>query len=70
MTNVSPHSHTPIYQPTEIINVADRVFACDGGGGVLGHPRVFQRIIGRELMCPYCSRLYVLRDGAGDDPGH
>ena len=70
MTNLTPHSHSPVYQPTEIITVDDRTFACDGGGGALGHPRVFQRIIDRELLCPYCSRLYVLREGAGHDAGH
>lgn len=56
--------------PTEIIHVDDAVVACDGGGGPLGHPRVFLRIVGREAMCPYCSRLYVLNEGAGHDSGH
>ncbi|HET9018426.1 MAG TPA: zinc-finger domain-containing protein [Acetobacteraceae bacterium] len=56
--------------PTEIIHVDEAVVACDGGGGPLGHPRVFLRIVGREAMCPYCSRLYVLNEGAGHDSGH
>ena len=44
---------------------------CDGGGGVLGHPRVFLRINATEaVICPYCSRLYVLNAGAGHDEGH
>ena len=51
--------------PTEIIHVDDRVVACDGGSSALGHPRVWLRIVGAETMCPYCSRLYVLRAGAG-----
>ncbi len=34
---------TPIYKPTEIIRVDDQVIACDGGVGVLGHPRVWLR---------------------------
>ena len=51
--------------PTEIINVDDRVVACDGGNGALGHPRVFLRIVEHQVMCPYCSRLYVLNKGAG-----
>ena len=49
--------------PTEIIHVDDRTVACDGGDGALGHPRVFLRIAGNEVMCPYCSRLYVLEPG-------
>ena len=54
----------------EIIRVDDRTVPCDGGGGALGHPRVFLRIAEREVSCPYCSRLYVLNEGAGDDHGH
>ena len=60
--------------PTEIIHVDDRTVACDGGprgeGGALGHPRVFLRIAGTEVMCPYCSRLYILNEGADHDHGH
>lgn len=56
--------------PTEIIHVDERVVACDGGGGALGHPRVFLRIERDSVMCPYCSRLYVLNEGAGHASGH
>lgn len=56
--------------PTEIIHVDTRVVSCDGGGGALGHPKVFLRIIAENTMCPYCSRLYVINPGAGDDSGH
>ena len=56
--------------PTETIPVNERVIACDGGNGALGHPRVFLRIEGNEVMCPYCSRLYVLNPGAGSGSGH
>jgi len=40
--------------------------ACDGGTGPLGHPRVFlhiDRSVG-SVTCPYCSRHYVLEEGA------
>ena len=56
--------------PTETIHVDDAVVACDGGDGPLGHPRVFLRIVGRDVICPYCSRRYVLNEGAGHDPAH
>jgi uncharacterized Zn-finger protein len=56
--------------PTEIIHVDTRTVACDGGDGALGHPRVFLRIPGEQVMCPYCSRLYVLNPGAGHASGH
>ena len=54
-----------VTEPFEIITVdTDRV-ACDGGGGALGHPKVYLNL-GEEgrVECPYCSRLYVLREGA------
>jgi uncharacterized Zn-finger protein len=54
----------------EIIHVDDRTVACDGGVGALGHPRVFLRILDREVVCPYCSRTYVLNEGAGHGHGH
>jgi uncharacterized Zn-finger protein len=56
--------------PTEVIHVNSRTVACDGGNGALGHPRVFLRIPQEEVMCPYCSRLYILNPGAGHDSGH
>ncbi len=56
--------------PTEIIHVDERVVACDGGGGALGHPRVFLRIEDQSVMCPYCSRLFLLNEGAGHATGH
>jgi uncharacterized Zn-finger protein len=57
-------------EPTEIIHVDDRTVACDGGNTKLGHPRVYLRISEQQVMCPYCSRLYVLNPGAGGDHGH
>ena len=56
--------------PTEIINVDERTVACDGGGGALGHPRVFLYIEEGSVMCPYCSRLFVLTEGASHASGH
>jgi uncharacterized Zn-finger protein len=56
--------------PTETIEVADRTVACDGGNGPHGHPRVFLYIEERSVICPYCSRLYVLAAGAGHAGGH
>jgi uncharacterized Zn-finger protein len=60
----------PAMAPTEIIHVDTRTVACDGGDGGLGHPRVFLRIPEEQVMCPYCSRLYILNPGAGHDSGH
>jgi uncharacterized Zn-finger protein len=56
--------------PTETIQVDSRTVACDGGDGALGHPRVFLHIEDEWVMCPYCSRLFVLKEGAGHASGH
>jgi uncharacterized Zn-finger protein len=61
---------TPEVGSVERIDVDSRVVACDGGDGALGHPRVWLKIEARQIFCPYCSRLFVLREGAGDDHGH
>jgi len=61
---------TPDAGPTEIIHVDDRTVACDGGGGTLGHPLVYLHIETQDIVCPYCSRLYVLNEGAGQGHGH
>ncbi|MGH7041985.1 MAG: zinc-finger domain-containing protein [Acetobacteraceae bacterium] len=61
---------TPPEMIPEVISVNERTVACDGGGGVLGHPRVFLRIEDREVVCPYCSRLFILNEGAGHASGH
>ncbi len=50
-------------KPFEVISVDKLEVSCDGGGGALGHPRVFLHIDQDEgqVMCPYCSRLYVFK---------
>jgi uncharacterized Zn-finger protein len=60
-----PRSLLIVTEPFELITVdTDRV-ACDGGGGPLGHPKVYLNL-GAEgrVECPYCSRTYQLREGA------
>lgn len=49
-------------QSFETIEVVSHTVACDGGGGALGHPRVFLEIPEDEhkVVCPYCSRTYLL----------
>ena len=56
--------------PIETIHVNERTVACDGGDGGLGHPRVYLRVVQHWVICPWCSRLYVLNAGAGHDEGH
>ncbi len=50
--------------PEDYIEVNARHVACDGGKGALGHPKVYLEIgpTERQVMCPYCSRTFVLDD--------
>lgn len=49
--------------PFETVRVSSVEVSCDGGGGPLGHPKVYLHIDhdkGDTVTCPYCSRLFVL----------
>jgi uncharacterized Zn-finger protein len=47
-------------QPFEIIYVDSPVVACNGGGGALGHPKVYLNLSAEgKIECPYCSRLFI-----------
>lgn len=47
--------------PPEIIPVHEHRVMCDGGGGVLGHPRVYMEMGDSGFVeCGYCDRRFVL----------
>lgn len=55
----------------DIVTVEISVVACDGGEGAMGHPQVFLKIDdSRQVECPYCGRLFRLKDGTPLDGGH
>lgn len=55
----------------EFIQVTSRTVGCDGGGGALGHPLVYLHIEpSGAVVCPYCSRRFVLAAGAAPAGGH
>ncbi len=46
----------------ETINVSLSVdgISCDGGGGSLGHPKVWYGFDGENLVtCGYCDRVFI-----------
>ena len=54
----------------EKIQVKTATVGCDGGGP-LGHPLVYLKIGDTgDIVCPYCSRRYVLTDDAPVKAGH
>jgi uncharacterized Zn-finger protein len=49
----------------ERIEVNTLEVVCDGGGGALGHPRVYLHIDrdhGDQVVCGYCSRTFVYKE--------
>ncbi len=54
----------------ETITVAGKDVDCDGGGGVLGHPKVYLNLgEDGETACPYCGRRFVLKADCVSDGG-
>lgn len=82
MTNIilNPNSDENLAPPHPVPDMAEmhvpfpvtglRV-PCDGGGGALGHPRVWLTLDEntRQVRCPYCSRHYVEDRGNKVDNG-
>ena len=51
---------------TTFIVTTHRV-SCDGGGGALGHPKVFLEIgSDGQVVCGYCDRRYILKGSKAD----
>lgn len=57
-------------EPPEVIEVDSIHVSCDGGGGALGHPKVFLKLENGEVECPYCDRKFVLKPGLSVAAGH
>ena len=52
-----PRHADAIIPPPEAIVVSTKRVACDGGGGALGHQRVFLNLGDEKAVdCPYCGR--------------
>jgi uncharacterized Zn-finger protein len=61
---MAPNIPKIIPEPPEVIEVEETVISCDGGGGALGHPRVFLTLREGRVECGYCDRLFILKAGA------
>ncbi|MCW9033265.1 MAG: zinc-finger domain-containing protein [Rhodospirillales bacterium] len=58
-------------ESVETIEVQNRAVSCDGDVETSSHPRVYLEINdGGDVVCPYCSKRYVLAEGATDSGGH
>lgn len=58
-------------QVIETIIVNKTSVSCDGGGGALGHPKIYLTISeGGKIICPYCSRTFKLAEGVSQTVGN
>lgn len=65
-----PESQRQFMDNPERILVTTPKVACDGGGGALGHPKVWYDMYETEhVECKYCDRVFVLKGGAYDKQG-
>lgn len=50
---------------TDVIMVDTKRIACDGGGGALGHPRIWLYMgTDNQVQCKYCDRIFRLNPNA------
>jgi uncharacterized Zn-finger protein len=62
-----PESQRRFMDNPEVLVVTTRKVACDGGGGALGHPKVWYDMSGQDFVeCKYCDRVYALKGGSRD----
>ncbi|RKP03175.1 hypothetical protein CXG81DRAFT_17239 [Caulochytrium protostelioides] len=56
-----PHSAQELIAQVPIIKVAGRRTSCNGGGGALGHPRIFMNLDdGKPVGCGYCGLRFQM----------
>jgi uncharacterized Zn-finger protein len=61
----------PSIDEPEVEIVETTRVSCDGGGGALGHPRVFMQIGPERFVdCGYCDKRFKLKDGVPLTGGH
>jgi len=54
-----------------VIIVTTQRVSCDGGGGAMGHPRVYMDMgSDTSVRCKYCDRIYKLDPNAADSGHH
>ena len=51
--------------------VTTKRVSCDGGGGAMGHPRVYMDMAGdSSVVCKYCGRVFKLDPNASASDHH
>jgi len=58
-----------VMSPPEVVVTEEERVMCDGGGGALGHPKVWYELIEDDFVeCMYCDKRFV-KKGSPADPG-
>ncbi|HBQ22456.1 MAG TPA: zinc-finger domain-containing protein [Alphaproteobacteria bacterium] len=53
-------------EQTEIVDVETSRVSCNGGGGALGHPKIYLEMGDEhQITCPYCGREFRRPKDAG-----
>lgn len=56
-----------VFTPPEVVMVTAHKVSCNGGGGALGHPKVWYEMGDEDFVeCKYCDRRFVLIGGVMD----
>ncbi|MBU6339806.1 MAG: zinc-finger domain-containing protein [Rickettsiales bacterium] len=67
--NFHNNSHNNLMsQALEVIHIDSKKVSCEGGKGASGHPLVYLNM-GKEnsVVCPYCSKYFVLNSDSNND---
>jgi uncharacterized Zn-finger protein len=46
----------------DIVYVENHKVKCEGQGHGMGHPLVYLKIQKKQIECPYCSRIFKVKD--------
>lgn len=66
---MSSSQNTQSEHPVTEVDAGVNRVSCDGGGGALGHPRIWLTMTAEaneaqaSVVCPYCSRQFIRRNG-------
>lgn len=62
---------TVAFDTPELIVVKRKRVSCDGGGGALGHPKVYYDMGDEDHVdCAYCDRRFVYQPGPDAPDNH
>lgn len=51
-----------VMKEQEIVYVSKHKVCCEGEGDAVGHPRVYLEIKDEQITCPYCSRIFKVKE--------